>query len=189
MFGPSSWPLWPHRSLLYDWTCSRFHNCTLSVLARMWTETSVYGRASLISLSMRVLNVHFTGNKIYHHVFVCEQCCVCLSVCVCVYARVPACICVFVWACAYICLSALPMFCSLFLVPRTACQRVDDHRLFVKIQTDDEQLAAPAARDRVSWGCEQLQWDVWLDSERSNNDVVCVKTKDPQRRSELRMWK
>lgn len=55
-----------------------------------------------------------------------------------------------VCACAHL-LCQCTVVCSLY---RTVCPRLDDHRLFVKkIQTDYEQLAAPAARQSVLRVC------------------------------------
>lgn len=34
--------------------------------------------------------------------------------------------------------------CSLFRKPRTVCPMLDDHKLFAKIETDYDELAAPA---------------------------------------------
>lgn len=152
----------------------------------MWTDMSDYRRASLISLHMCLLNVHFTGNKIYHHLFAQQYvnsfACV-MSMCLHAYSM---CVCV------YIGLSALPMFCTLFLVQKTK-NSVPKSGWSQAVCEDTDwwwaaTVAAPAARDRVSWGCERLQWDVWLDDEQSNNDVVCVRTKAAQCRSVLCMW-
>lgn len=70
--------------------------------------------------------------------------------------RVPACISPFVCGCTCP-FASLPGPCAVVgsllkkkKKPRTVRPRLGVHRLFVKIQTDHEQLAAPATRDRVS---------------------------------------
>lgn len=89
-------------------------------------------------------------------------------------------------ACTFACLPCpCDAVCSMYRKPRTVWPMMGVHKLLWR----NWSWAAPASRDRVSWGCDQLQRDVWLDNWSDDSAVVSMCNLDLKLRTCIYMYK